>query len=272
MKRSNDDIRYGDDAGDASNGRSLASSLAPLSAKIEETNFGYSLEIAPMRAFDALRLWPRLSDHEEASALVYDVIAGNERRMAAAGVTPDLTLAQVAERLEIPVIEEFSNQAIVMEPACVRELAGMLDAVALRSVLVEGPIDRRDAVAMAAAVAQGDSPLLAELRAVAAINVRRDRVIELHTRVQEQALRLVGESFRHYVASLQRRPVEEFAAPEPWQLERLLGISGSLAVRPIETDMFSTSVDVGISTSLQQRPADRSLIYDLPSNTWHDEP
>jgi hypothetical protein len=47
-----------------------------------------------------------------------------------------------------------------------------------------------------------------------------------------------------------------------------------LTVRPIETQIFSTSIDVGVNTSRERfdAPARRSLIYDRPSDSWHDEP
>jgi hypothetical protein len=50
--------------------------------------------------------------------------------------------------------------------------------------------------------------------------------------------------------------------------------TGTLTVRPIETEIFSTSIDVGIGTNNDgtTKPADRSLIFDIPSNSWHDEP
>jgi hypothetical protein len=128
--------------------------------------------------------------------------------------------------------------------------------------------------AIARAVQAGQSPLLAELRALAAMSISDDRSVTLHARAQAPLLTLVAENLRHYLAAVLNRGVELFSAPPVYQLERLLSISGRITIRPIETTLNGSSIDVGISTSSEKSPgpANRSLLYDLPSNTWHDEP
>ena len=42
-------------------------------------------------------------------------------------------------------------------------------------------------------------------------------------------------------------------------------------MKAIETEVFSTFVDVGISTSGAAAPADSMMIYDIHSDTWHGE-
>jgi hypothetical protein len=141
---------------------------------------------------------------------------------------------------------------------------------------VEGEIDARDAAAIMAAASRGGSDFDVELRAAASAGVIENRAITFEVRRREAALRLLADNFAHYLAAVLTRPVEGLGTPDPGQLERLIGVTGRLTVRPIETDVFSTLIDVGISTTAAEGgdagPADRSLIYDVPSHTWHDEP
>ena len=98
--------------------------------------------------------------------------------------------------------------------------------------------------------------------------------LQLDSRDETDALRTVAESFRHYIAFQRRMPVSAIAPPESWQMRRLLDLEGEIYVRPIETEVFSTSIDVGVCAEPggPTRPADRSLIYDVLTDTWHDEP
>lgn len=247
--------------------KSLAASLSPMQADLRETEFGWSLELSPMTAVDALEA---LAQHHESAPLTYLV---NMEQSAWREGEADMPVAEVARRLAIPVIESISSDQLVLEEVSLRQLVSLCQPTRLLVMAVAGDIDQRDAIAMNQAIEAGRSPMWVELRAVAALEVLGDRGVVLHCRDKEIALRFVAENFRHYLAALHDRPQGKFAAPEPWQVERLLSLSGMLTVRPVETQMFSTSVDVGINTSRDRfgRPADRSLIYDVPSNTWHDE-
>jgi hypothetical protein len=184
------------------------------------------------------------------------------------------SLQSIADRLAIPALERFSADQLLLDEAGLRQLINTCSCTRLLAVRIEGPLEQGDVKAINGAMDSGKSPLSAELRAEMALEVTNDRSVVLHVREKQLALRLVAENFRHYLSALRNRSVTEFASPEPWQIERLLSLSGSLTVRPIETEMFSTSIDVGISTNTggDTKPANRSLIYDIPSNSWHDEP
>jgi hypothetical protein len=253
-------------------GRSLASALSPSRAELRETDFGWFLELTPMRAFDALRLWPQFAEGGDPHSLLFDVewvqAAGGNRSLLGA------SLDEAAARMNLPVLEPIAGDALVLDPSVQRELVGMIELVHMRSVLVDGPIEHRDAGAMMHAARCGASALTAELRAVAELEVVGDRHVRLGVHRQEHALELVSEHFRHYLAAVRNRPAVEISRPPIWQLDRLLSVSGSISVRPIETEVYSTSIDVGVSTCAGPavKPADKSLIYDVPSDTWHDEP
>ncbi len=286
--------------------------VAPFRASMVETDQGWSLTVTPMKTFDALRSWRHLIDPErrdQAETLVIDIAAvravtGELRnvRSGMANGTPEdrahvediatrsqplpqsevppivqrspAPLRGMAERARLRVGEIFSDHELAVDELTLRELVTFCPQRALCCVLIDGPIESGDVRAISRAIESKRSPLAAELRATAALRVNNDSSVTLETRDKSQCLHLVSEIFRQYLAALGRRPVRDFNGPETWQVERLLGVSGEINVRPRETDWYSTSVDVGISTECGEptRPADRSLVYDLPSGTWHDEP
>lgn len=257
---------------DAKRPQSPGESLSSMQVDLRETEFGWSLELSPMHAIDALAaLDLALLALTEIGAVQY--LVSMEQSSWRAG-DAEMPLDEIARRLAIPAITTLGPDQLVLDKTNLHQLLGVCQPSRLVAVAVEGMIDARDAAAMNKAMEAGRSPLLAELRAVAAVEVLGDRSIVLHCRSKAMALALVADNFRHYLAALQDTPAARFEAPEPWQVDRLLGRSGMMTVRPIETQRFSTSIDVGVNTSKERftQPADRSLIYDIPSNTWHDEP
>jgi hypothetical protein len=248
--------------------KSLAAALAPMQADFRETDFGWSLELSPITAVDALEAF----NLDDPARDRWMCVVSLEQSAWREGPEP-MPIADVAQRLSIPVIERIDAHELVLDTLSLRQLVSLCQPTRLLVTFVDGPVDRRDVDAMNAAVEAGRSPLTAELRAEMALEVMGDRSVVLHCRKKSPALNLVAENFRHYLAALRNRSASKFAPPEEWQLERLFELTGLMTIRPIETQMFSTSIDVGINTSKERfgRPADRSLIYDIPSNTWHDE-
>lgn len=248
--------------------KNLASSLAAMQVDLRETDFGWSLDLTPMQAIDALQALKFDNAHANLQFLV------SMEQSAWRDGERELSIAEITRRLAIPVLHALSDAQLVLDETALRQLVSLCQPSRLVVVAVEGVIDERDAAAMSKAIDAGRSPLLAELRAVAALEVLGDRSIVLHGRDKTLALSLIADNFRHYFGALNSAPASKFEAPQPWQIERLVSLTGMLTVRPIETQQFSTSIDVGINTSKERftKPADRSLIYDIPSNTWHDEP
>jgi hypothetical protein len=248
--------------------KNLAAALAPMQVDLRETDFGWSLDLTPMQAIDALQAMQFSTNSAELQFLV------SMEQSAWRDGERELSIAEITRRLAIPVIHAASADQLVLDETALRQLVSLCQPSRLVVVAVEGAIDERDASAMVKAIDAGRSPLLAELRAAAALEVMGDRSIVLHGRDKTLALGLIADNFRHYLGALNSVSASTYEAPQPWQIERLISLTGMMTIRPIETQQFSTSIDVGINTSKERftKPADRSLIYDIPSNTWHDEP
>lgn len=251
--------------------KSLASALSPMRADFRQTDFGWSLELSPMLASDAFNALCRDQGQHAPAANRTLLVQIEQNAWKDSSGKPSIEV--IANRLSIPTLDRFGDDQLLLDESSLRQLINSCTPRRLLVVRIEGPLEEGDVKAINQAMAAGQSPLEAELRAEIALEVTGDRSVILHARRKEHALALVAENFRHYLAALRTRPVSDFAAPDLWQMERLLSLTGLLTIRPIETEVFSTSIDVGIGTSNQSgtRPADRSLIYDIPSNSWHDE-
>lgn len=249
--------------------RSLVSMLTPMQAKIVEVGDRFELTLAPMRAVDALGVWSNLADAEPAATLLAD------RKDSAQAVSSanEIGGLKLLERLAIETGEHVDAHHLLLADDQLDEVVDMISSDRLQLVKLTGMVDARDAAAIDAAIANNTSALDADVRAIASMEVVRDNIITMHVRNPVHAYQLVAENFRQYLAAMLGKPARSLDAPQPWQIERLMSVTGELTVRPIETEIFSTFVDIGISTNPagMTGPAARSLIYDLPSGTWHDE-
>jgi hypothetical protein len=248
---------------------SRSAELASMQVDLRETEFGWSLEMSPMQALDALE---SLDPQDVVQPSLNFLVSMEQSAWRISDA--DMPLAKIAQRLNLTPIDAISDIQLVLDEASLRELVSVCQPTRLLVVAIDGPIELRDAEVINKSIDAGRSPLLCELRATAALEVLGDRNVVLHSRSRDQALAMVAENFRHYLAARMEKPLSRFSAPQTWQIQRLLDESGMLTVRPIETQIFSTSIDVGVNTSRERfdAPARRSLIYDRPSDSWHDEP
>lgn len=132
---------------------------------------------------------------------------------------------------------------------------------------VEGPIEMGDANAIIASISSSNSPLLAECRMQSMIASTEQGGIKAHVREKDDALALVAEAFRQYASNLLNCNA---SIPELGLMATLFERGDEISVRPIETEMFSTFLDIGISSSIEGA-ADQVLIYDIHSNSWHGD-
>ena len=139
---------------------------------------------------------------------------------------------------------------------------------------INGPVEDGDAHALHRAWEQQTCLLAAELRASVSLTRGPHDVLVLRTDDQDVALHAVGELFREHVHRTSSRPRERIARPDAGLMHAILGISGTVSIRPIETQCYSTWIDVGINTcpSRSIRPGDCSVIYDTVGNSWHGDP
>jgi hypothetical protein len=243
---------------------------------------GHELVVQPMRPVDALGPFTAqgLPDPDPLGA---DGTAGTDplpplastlvlgaADPADADATP---LAAVAESAGIAAIDVPAPDRLVLDDFALARLLARRDADVAAMVRIEGPVEAADAEWIERGLASDVPPLSTELRTVRSIQVRPNRTLLVHVRHPRDAMRFVAETMRHFLAAVAGLPLEHVGPPDVGLLVPLYEPSGEMAVRPIETDVYSTSVDVGVATSPPEspRPADASLIYDLHGGSWHGE-
>lgn len=133
---------------------------------------------------------------------------------------------------------------------------------------VHGPVELGDAKAIVHEVEHSDFPLCADFRMQSIVTSKGGDSVLAHVRNYDDALTLVGTAISQYATAL----LGEFVSPpELGLVDSLLERSGTISIRPIETEVFSNFVDVGISTNGPSKPADSMMIYDIHSDSWHGE-
>lgn len=255
--------------------------LAPLEARIvaavpdasatEDALPPATLRIRPMHLSQAIEVWT----HDLPSP-AWTVVVGTSIE---AGTTDLEAIAGLArrsrERLGLPkddAVREGADGPFLLNDEEFELLAGSAAWRSMTAIRIEGPVDAGDLDAIVSTIRAGRPAIAGDLRAVASLRVEAGGGLEFAARSMRPIAKLVAEDLACYAAAVLRRGADEVSRPPLHQVLRLLESSGSISVRPEETDVFAESIDVGVSTSAAgDRPADRSLIYDLPSDTWHDE-
>ncbi|MBT8486000.1 MAG: hypothetical protein HKO59_17815 [Phycisphaerales bacterium] len=229
--------------------------LAPaLRATLARTPDGVRLELEPLDLMTALDgPWSQIGP------------AGADTLLSWVTDPPDPGSPREASGDEIDPAHTLASPAEV-----VSRLRGAVEPVV--ATKIDGPVEAGDARAIKTAIDTGASPLAVEIRAVAAITTRGPEGIVLDARSEEDAARFVAAALRAYVAAVTGQSVAAVSTPELPLVLHLLERTGSLTVRPIETELHSTAVDVGVVTCPSgAKAADTALIYDLFARSWHGD-
>lgn len=226
----------------------------------------HRLAISPFRIEDLLSVWQRttsgtghlnvIMDCEVTESLVEDGL-GVLRTLHKH--TVDMVGPDTAEGL---LVLDDDALEIYVRSFAVRELT---------LVRVSGPVERGDITAMLSSTAQGRSPLDVELRGIAATEFRANGPTIIESREIQTVAAALGTDLARYVESILRVPKGEIPEPPDSAVMRLLARSGSIMVRPQDTELLGNNVDVGICTSpkTHQGKIDTSLVFCRPDGTWH---
>lgn len=234
------------------------------------TSPSWCVHVDPIDTADVMRAWRSQRTGRTATTRVLALTTP-----AAAASADAVPLDVVADVHGVPIAERLEGGVIVLEETTVAALLAALrmDGVPRLLVRLDGPLEDADARALLAALRRGASPLDADVRAVTAIE-RTGATGELRawSRDPDGATAFAGESFRRLVACLRAERPEAVAAPDGGLLARLLDRTGGLEIRPRETEVYSTAIDVAIRPgSAGSGPATESIVYDLFADTWHGD-
>ncbi len=133
---------------------------------------------------------------------------------------------------------------------------------------IHGPVEMGDAKAIVKEVSKSLSPLSADFRMQSVVTSNDSNGVSAHVREYDDALLLAATSLGQYASELLGEVV---STPDLGLVDSLLSRTNCISLRPIETEIFSTFVDIGVSTTEHTEPVDISTIYDIHSNTWHGD-
>ena len=184
----------------------------------------------------------------------------------------ELTIPSVARTVLIDRQAGPLAAATVAEPGLLDRLLP-LGGDRWMLVRVDGPVEAADLRALHVAALSGGSVFDAEIRAVVSAAMMGPRAAEFTAPDQAPLLSVIASSLRGYAASLLRTDPQLLALPDIRLIERLMLPSGRICIRPIESIMSSTAIDIGIDTAGAEgsAPANDALIYDLYGNGWHGD-
>ncbi len=132
---------------------------------------------------------------------------------------------------------------------------------------VDRIVELDDAKAIVHEVEHSSNPLCADFR-IQTVVMTDGASLKAYVRMYDDALTLASEAIAKYAYALLGGIT---SSPDLGLVDSLLERTGLLSIRPIETEVFSTFVDVGISTRDAQETADSQVIYDIYSDSWHGE-
>lgn len=233
-----------------------------------------SLRMSPMRLVDATLAWCSLGGLETSDTVLLNPTFqrrsdGGHSKDLPTGLREVSAMVEPGPRSTTVCIDEAS--AIVGDKPLAK-FAQHMPMSAVTLVRVGGAVEPADALAIRAAVLAGRHPVLADFRVTHVLRLVDDRVSTFETFEEDMAILIVADNLRNYVAALLDTDVDTIGWPRPSMIQRILSVSGAFRVRPIETQQFGSFVDIGICTSRDESsPARQSLIYDIPSGSWHDE-
>lgn len=257
---------------------SLEALLSLPAVDAEEFSASTLLRIRPMNLAQTVEVW-RLVDPTESRTLL--VSGGFGPPADGRGIVEGLDWILARGQARLPLDRPASGgevarsgrlpRPLLLEQDEIEWIVEFLPWTEFVALRIDGPVEPCDVAAIERVIAAGRTAIEGDLRAIASLRILEGGGIEFASRSTRSAIRLVAEDLAFYLAAVIRRDPCDVARPSLHQVERLLERTGSMTVRPQETEVYPQWVDVGVTTRPDlARPADASLIYDLPSDSWHD--
>ncbi len=226
----------------------------------------HRLAISPFRLEDLLSIWRMGAKSSQSLNVILDC------EVQDAVVDNALEVLRKLHRRTVELVgPDTAEGLLILDDDSLELYAKSFAIEELAIVRIDGPIDRGDILAMLTSASQARSPLDVELRGVAAAEFVRGGPTVLESREIDVVAAALGMDLARYVESVLRIPSGEIPRPPDSEVMRLLAKSGSVLVRPQDTELLGQNVDVGICTSRgdRRRQIDTSLIFCRPEGTWH---
>ena len=226
----------------------------------------HRLAISPFRLSDLFTVWKMGSKRGTAKNVILDC------EVEDAIVDDALAVLRTLHRRTVELVGKDTAEGLLVLDDDALDLYMKSFAInELQMFRVDGPIDRGDITAMLESSTMGRSPMDVELRGLAAVEYRKDKPTILESREVKMVAAALATDLARYVESVLRIPHGGIPCPAESQILRILAKSGSILVRPQDTELLGNNVDIGICTAKGDELAriDTSLVFCRPDGTWH---
>jgi hypothetical protein len=258
----------------------LEAQLLGAAAAAEEGIF--QLRISPLNLFQTVGIWRSLKPRSAQTLVLAASLDGRMRTLRgdeALGWLRRSASARFGREIEaIPADPAVAGgeawslpSMLLLDDHEFEWFADTLPWLSLSAVRLEGEVEAADALAFARYAAAGEATLAADVRSLASLELSAGGVARFAARSMRPIAAVVAEDLAFYVAAVLRCQPELVSRPNLGEIGRLLAETGRILVRPEETDVFGSSIDIGVSTAGPEQAAGHSIIYDLPSDSWHHE-
>ena len=259
-------LDFESDAWSEENGKQGQGGWSPSFKTSRDLSAYHRLAISPFRIEDLLSVWRSGSTGRDSLNVVLDC------EITGALVEDGLDVLRELHRHTVDMVGPDTGEGLlILDDEALETYVSSFAVREMAMVRIDGPIDRGDIIAMLSSSSTGCSPLDVELRGVAATEYVRDGPTILESRQIDVVASALGTDLARYVESVLRLPNGDIPTPPESEVMRLLAKSGSILVRPQDTELLGNNVDVGICTSTRGRSGsiDTSLVFSRPDGTWH---
>jgi len=226
----------------------------------------HRLAISPFRLPDLLAVWGMGSRKGSNKNIILDC------EVEDALVDDALSVLRMLHRRTVELVgKDTAEGLLVLDDDALEMYVNSFRIKELQMVKIDGPIDRSDILAMLESSTTGNSPMDVEIRGLSAVEFRSSGPTILESREVNMVAAALAMDIARYVESVLQIPHGGIPRPPESAVLRLLAKSGSILVRPQDTELLDNSVDVGICTAEEAGSAriDTSLIFSRPDGTWH---
>ena len=155
-----------------------------------------------------------------------------------------------------------------LEESTILSGSGSKDGKSQWVARIYGPIEVCEAEEIVHDISNSIAPLSTHFNMQSIVTSKDGESVSAHVRDYDDALTLIATAISQYGSAMIG---ESIASPDLGLVDSILHRTGTISIRPIETEVFSSFMDVGISTIGPVTPADSTLIYDIFSDSWHGD-
>ena len=192
-------------------------------------------------------------------------------------LTPSASLTMVARAVIEGSFQTFDDDAIAINDTQLAQLANVREAPITAWARLSGPVEASDVEWIARGFTDSYDPLEVEIRTSMAVQVLKSGAFMIRTRDEEAALAVAAAAIRDQLAQTIDVALAEIDLPDAGLVRTLFESRDAIVMDSADVRASPASIDVGfrvptsVSGAADSSDPDQSLVYDVPTNSWHGD-